>query len=97
MTIETPLMWVIWLIVGAITGLLLNKVLPPGRSPLLDLIMGAVGGVLGGLLFAVGGAVGAMDFNLFSVVLAIFGAGVMVGFVRLASRGRKQKVMGNER
>lgn len=89
MTVDTPLLWVVWLIIGALIGLVLNRVLPAGYGSRLDMLAGAFGGVLGGLLFVLAGAVGATNFTLLSVFLAMAGAVMLFGMVRLTALGRK--------
>jgi uncharacterized membrane protein YeaQ/YmgE (transglycosylase-associated protein family) len=88
MTFETPMIWIAWVIAGAITGLVLNKILPAHHHLLLDVVMGALGCVLGGLLTAVGGAVGVPHYNLLSIVIGICGATVMLALVRWTTIGR---------
>lgn len=88
MTIETPMMWLVWLTVGIITGLVLNRVLPAHHRIVFDLVVGALGGVLGGLLLAITGAVGAVHFNLLSTFMAVCGAVVLLGLLRWTGIGR---------
>ncbi len=89
MMIEPPLFWVVWLLVGALTALLLNKMLPPGHPILLDLVLGAIGGLLGGLLFAITGAAGTVRFELLSILFAVGGTLVMLAILRWTGLGRK--------
>lgn len=78
------LIWVAWIIAGAIVGLLVNAV-APGRYRLpVDLLAGIFGGLSGGLIFVLGGAVNALNFSILSTSLALFGALVVLALLRLS-------------
>jgi uncharacterized membrane protein YeaQ/YmgE (transglycosylase-associated protein family) len=89
MTIEPELIWVAWLIAGALTGVAVTIVLPVQRGLVLDILVGMVGGLLGGFMTALGGAVNATHFAFLSVILAIVGAVVALGLLRWLGNGRK--------
>jgi len=72
--------FVVWVIIGVLAGLTVNKVAERQRSALSgDLIMGVVGAVVGGFVFNVLFARGATDFNLWNVPCAGMGALLMLG------------------
>ena len=60
----------------------------PGEGPggiLGDLIVGVVGAVVGGWLFNLFGHGGASGINLYSIVVAVIGAIVLLAIVRAVS------------
>ena len=88
--IETETLWFIWVIVGMIVGLVLHVVLPGRYRFIFDLTAGAFGGLLGGLLTALAGAVGAEHFGLLSTVIAGGGAGAAWGLLHWSRLSYKQ-------
>jgi uncharacterized membrane protein YeaQ/YmgE (transglycosylase-associated protein family) len=64
---------------GLIAGLVASNILSrSGQELLLDLVLGVVGAVIGGFLFTAIGATGITGFNLYSMVVAIVGAIVVL-------------------
>ena len=80
-------MWLIWIIfVGLIAGWATGKILKgSGYGPLMDIVLGICGGVVGGWLlhlfgfYTTGGLIP-------SILVAIFGAVVLVAFVTMLKR-----------
>jgi uncharacterized membrane protein YeaQ/YmgE (transglycosylase-associated protein family) len=70
-----------WLVLGGIAGwigsLVINR---RGEGLLLDIVLGVVGAFVGGFLFNMFGAAGVTGFNLYSMIVAVIGA-VVVLFV----------------
>jgi uncharacterized membrane protein YeaQ/YmgE (transglycosylase-associated protein family) len=74
---------------GLIAGLVASNLLSrSGRGLLLDLVLGVVGAVVGGFLFTAIGATGITGFNLYSVLVAIIGAIVVLWVYHYVIRGR---------
>lgn len=85
-----PMGWLAWLIVGAIAGWLASMVMGTNRRQglLMDIVVGIVGAVIGGVLFnAIGGA-GVTGFSIWSIFVAFTGAVVLLALIRLFS-GRR--------
>jgi uncharacterized membrane protein YeaQ/YmgE (transglycosylase-associated protein family) len=78
-----------WIVLGLIAGwiasMLVNR---RGGSLVLDLILGVVGAFVGGFLFTRFGAGGVSGLNLYSILVAIVGA-VVVLFIYHALVGRR--------
>jgi uncharacterized membrane protein YeaQ/YmgE (transglycosylase-associated protein family) len=70
---------------GFIASKIVNR---SGEGMILDIVLGIVGGVVGGWLFSFFGAEGVTGFNLYSMVVAIVGA-IVVLFVYHAITGRR--------
>jgi uncharacterized membrane protein YeaQ/YmgE (transglycosylase-associated protein family) len=68
-----------WLILGLIAGFIASKVVnKSGEGLLLDIILGIVGAVVGGFLFSLIGAAPVTGLNIYSMVVAVIGAIVML-------------------
>ena len=68
-----------WLVLGLIAGFLGSKIVnKSGEGIFLDIILGIVGAVVGGWLFARFGAAGVSGLNLYSLLVAVVGAVVVL-------------------
>ena len=68
-----------WMALGLIAGLVASNILSrSGQGLLLDIVLGIVGAVVGGLLFTTIGATGVTGFDLYSMLVAIVGAIVVL-------------------
>ncbi len=78
-----------WLVVGMIAGwigsMLVNR---GGEGPLMDIVLGVVGAVVGGFLFNFFGHSGATGINLYSIAVAVVGS-VVVLVIYHAIAGRR--------
>lgn len=78
-----------WIIVGLVAGWLATA-LVPGESGGLgkDLIVGIIGAIIGGWLFNASGAGGVTGVNLWSILVAVVGAVILLIIVRAATARR---------
>jgi uncharacterized membrane protein YeaQ/YmgE (transglycosylase-associated protein family) len=68
-----------WIVLGLISGFIASKIVnKTGEGVILDIVLGIVGAVFGGFLFAQFGATGVTGFNLYSMFVAIVGAVVLL-------------------
>jgi uncharacterized membrane protein YeaQ/YmgE (transglycosylase-associated protein family) len=68
-----------WIVLGLIAGFIASKVVNKrGEGLFLDIILGIVGAVVGGWLFTLFGASGVDGFNLYSMLVAVVGAIVVL-------------------
>lgn len=75
-----------WIVLGLIAGFIGSKIVnKKGEGIILDIILGIVGAIVGGWLFNRFGASGVTGVNLYSLLVAIVGA-VVVLFVYHALR-----------
>ena len=78
-----------WIILGLIAGFIASKLVNrTGGSLVLDLLLGVVGAFVGGFLFTRFGAAGVTGLNIYSILVAIVGA-VVVLFIYHALVGRR--------
>jgi uncharacterized membrane protein YeaQ/YmgE (transglycosylase-associated protein family) len=68
-----------WIVLGLIAGFIASKIVnKTGEGVLLDIVLGIVGALVGGFLFAQFGAEGVTGFNLYSMFVAVIGAIVVL-------------------
>jgi uncharacterized membrane protein YeaQ/YmgE (transglycosylase-associated protein family) len=68
-----------WIILGLISGFIASKIVNrTGEGFFLDIILGIVGAIVGGFPFTAVGASGVTGFNLYSMVVAVIGAIVVL-------------------
>jgi uncharacterized membrane protein YeaQ/YmgE (transglycosylase-associated protein family) len=78
-----------WLILGLIAGFIASRIYAgTGQGVLLDIILGIVGAFVGGFVFDAFGGVGVTGFNLWSLVVAIVGAVIVLWLYHLIA-GRR--------
>jgi uncharacterized membrane protein YeaQ/YmgE (transglycosylase-associated protein family) len=73
---------ILWIIFGAIAGWIASMVMGTNDSLVTNIILGIVGAVLGGWLMSFLGQGGVSGFNLYSFLVAILGAVVVIAIAR---------------
>jgi uncharacterized membrane protein YeaQ/YmgE (transglycosylase-associated protein family) len=78
-----------WLILGLIAGFIASKIVNrTGEGVILDIVLGIVGALVGGFLFSIFGAGGVTGLNLYSILVAVIGA-IVVLWIYHAIEGRR--------
>jgi len=68
-----------WIVLGVVAGFIGSKIVNRrGEGLILDLILGIVGAIAGGWLFNQFGASGVTGLNLYSLMVAVVGAIVVL-------------------
>jgi uncharacterized membrane protein YeaQ/YmgE (transglycosylase-associated protein family) len=68
-----------WIVLGLISGFVASKIVnKAGEGVLMDIVLGVVGAVVGGWLFSVIGHSGVTGLNLYSVLVSVIGAVVVL-------------------
>ena len=69
-----------WLVLGLIAGWIGSMIVNRGRGEglVLDIILGVVGAFVGGFLFNMFGATGVTGLNIYSMLVAVVGAVVVL-------------------
>jgi uncharacterized membrane protein YeaQ/YmgE (transglycosylase-associated protein family) len=85
--------WIIIIVVGGILGWLASIVMRTDAQQgiLLNIVVGIVGAILGGLLLAPligGGSITEGDFSIMSLLVSFLGAVILLAIVNLFRRGR---------
>jgi uncharacterized membrane protein YeaQ/YmgE (transglycosylase-associated protein family) len=79
-----------WIVLGLIAGFIASKIVnKTGAGFLLDIVLGIVGAVVGGFIFTALGASAVTGFNLYSMIVAIIGA-IVVLLIYHAIAGRRR-------
>jgi uncharacterized membrane protein YeaQ/YmgE (transglycosylase-associated protein family) len=78
-----------WIILGLIAGFIGSKLVNRrGEGLVLDIILGIVGAFVGGWLFTTFGMAGVTGLNVYSMVVAVIGAVVVLVIYHALSRRR---------
>jgi uncharacterized membrane protein YeaQ/YmgE (transglycosylase-associated protein family) len=79
-----------WIVLGLLAGWIASHIVDNGgKGPLLDIVLGIVGALVGGFIFNALGALPVTGFNLYSLFVAVVGAVVvLVLYHALAGRRR---------
>ena len=68
-----------WIVLGLIAGFIASKIVnKTGEGVLMDIVLGIIGAVVGGWLFNTFGHVGVTGVNLYSILVAVVGAIVVL-------------------
>jgi uncharacterized membrane protein YeaQ/YmgE (transglycosylase-associated protein family) len=68
-----------WIVLGLVAGFIGSKIVnKTGEGIFLDIVLGIVGAVVGGWLFNTFGAAGVTGLNLYSLLVAVIGAVVLL-------------------
>jgi uncharacterized membrane protein YeaQ/YmgE (transglycosylase-associated protein family) len=76
---------ILWIIFGALVGWVASLIMKTDASqgPLLNIIVGIIGAFIGGMIMNWIGNYGVTGFNIYSFLVALLGAVVLLGIVRL--------------
>jgi uncharacterized membrane protein YeaQ/YmgE (transglycosylase-associated protein family) len=78
-----------WIVLGLIAGFIGSKIVnKSGSGMLMDIVLGIVGAIVGGVIFTFFGAAGVTGLNIYSLVVAVIGA-VVVLWLYHAFSGRR--------
>jgi len=71
---------ILWIIFGALAGWMASVLMKTnsGQGTMMDVVLGIVGAVVGGFLMGLIGQSGVTGFNLYSFVVAVIGAVVVI-------------------
>ena len=68
-----------WIVLGLIAGFIGSKIVnKSGEGIVLDIVLGIVGAIVGGWLFNRFGASGVTGVNLYSLLVAVIGAVILL-------------------
>ena len=79
-----------WIVLGLIAGAI-AKAIMPGKDPggiLVTMLIGIVGAFIGGFLGSIITGTGLTGFSIWSVILAIVGAMLLLWIYRMTTKGR---------
>ena len=68
-----------WIVLGLIAGFIASKLVNnQGQGFIVDVILGVVGAVVGGFVFSAFGAAPVTGFNIYSMIVAVIGAVIVL-------------------
>lgn len=73
---------IIWIIFGGLVGLVASMIMGGTNGLLLNIILGVVGASVGGWIMDFFGKGGVSGFNIYSFLVALLGAVVLIAIVR---------------
>ena len=76
-----------WIILGGIAGWIASMMTGEGEGCITSVVLGIVGALIGGFVFSALGGTGVTGFNLWSLVVAVVGAIILIVIVRAIRRG----------
>jgi uncharacterized membrane protein YeaQ/YmgE (transglycosylase-associated protein family) len=78
-----------WIVLGLIAGFIASKLINRrGEGIVIDILLGIVGSIVGGWLFSVFGMRGVNGVNIYSMVVAVIGACVVLVVYHALARSR---------
>ena len=78
-----------WIILGLVAGFIASKIVDArGQGPMLEIVLGIVGAIVGGVVFQAFGATGVTGFNLYSMIVAIIGSVAVLWIYNAVTRHR---------
>ena len=76
--------FIAWLILGLIAGFIASRIVNhTGSGLVMDIILGVIGALVGGFIFSFFGAAGVTGFNIYSMIVAVVGAVVVLWLYHL--------------
>lgn len=79
---------ILWIILGGIAGWIASIIMRTNnqQGPLLDIVVGIVGAVVGGWVMGILGYGGVTSFNVYSLLVSILGAVILLAIVKAVRR-----------
>ena len=78
-----------WILLGLVAGFIGSKIVnKTGEGLIMDIVLGVIGAVVGGFLFNMFGAAGVTGLNVYSLIVAVIGAVVVLVLYHAVFRRR---------
>ena len=74
---------IIWIILGAVAGWIAGMIMKSSHGIIEDIILGIIGAFVGGFIFNIFGQSGVTGLNIYSLIVAIVGAVVLIFLGRM--------------
>ena len=76
----------IWILLGALAGWIAGLIMKSGRNWLVNVVVGVLGAAVGGFVASTLGMGGITGLNLYSLLVAVAGACLLLGLFNLLRR-----------
>ena len=73
----------LWIVLGALAGWIADIIMKSSHGMIEDIVLGIVGAFVGGLVMNFFGQPGVTGFNIYSLIVAVIGAIVLIFLGRL--------------
>ena len=73
----------LWIVLGALAGWIADIIMKSSHGMIEDIVLGIVGAFVGGLVMNFFGQPGVTGFNIYSLIVAVIGAIVLIFIGRL--------------
>jgi uncharacterized membrane protein YeaQ/YmgE (transglycosylase-associated protein family) len=73
----------IWIVLGAVAGWIAGMIMKSSHGIIEDVILGVVGAFIGGFIFNFFGQPGVTGLNIYSIVVAVIGAVILIFLGRI--------------
>jgi len=73
---------ILWIVFGGIVGVIASFIMKTRTGIFLDIVIGIVGALIGGFVMSLFGAGGVGGFNLYSFIVALVGAIILLAIVK---------------
>jgi len=76
---------ILWIVFGALVGWIASMIMGTNgqQGALINIVVGIVGAVLGGWIMSLVGGSAVTGFNIYSFLVALLGASVLIGLVKV--------------
>ena len=79
-----------WIILGLIAGFIGSKIVnKSGQGLIMDIVLGIVGAIVGGVVFSFFGATGVSGLKIWSLIVAIVGAIIVLWIYHRVAGARR--------
>lgn len=75
-----------WILLGGLAGWTASTLMSSNRSVMGDILLGILGALVGGIIMNFFGNTGVTGFNIYSLIVSVVGAVVLIGLGRLLYR-----------
>ncbi len=72
-----------WIVIGIVAGWIASTAMHSGHTLLEDMVLGIIGALVGGFIMNSFGSIGVTGFNLYSLVISVLGAIVIIAIGRV--------------
>lgn len=81
----------LWIVLGALAGWVASLIMKTDaqQGAIMNIVLGIVGALVGGFIMSLFGLEGVTGFNLYSILVSILGAVVLVWLGRMVTRDRQ--------
>jgi len=77
---------VFWIILGGLAGWIASLIVKSNQGILADIVLGILGAIAGGFVISFFGQAGVTGLNIYSLIVAVFGAVILIWLGRLLFR-----------